>query len=73
MSKKLYKNKAHGKISGVCAGLAEYFDLDVTIIRVLWLIAVFACGTGILAYIACALVMPDKSQIENDFNNNNNF
>ena len=71
MNKKLYKNKAQGKICGVCAGIAEFFEIDVTIIRILWLVAVFAVGTGLLAYLACAIVMPDKSQIENDFNKNN--
>ena len=71
MNKKLYKNKQLGKVSGVCAGFAEFFEIDVTIIRILWLVALFICGTGLLAYIICALVMPDKSQIENDFNNPN--
>ena len=71
MNKKLYKNKAQGKICGVCAGIAVFFEIDVTIIRILWLVAVFAVGTGLLAYLACAIVMPDKSQIENDFNKNN--
>jgi len=71
MNKKLYKNKAQGKICGVCAGIAEFFEIDVTIIRILWLVAIFFAGTGLLVYLACALVMPDKSQIENDFNKNN--
>lgn len=76
MEKKLYKNKARGKICGVCAGIAEYLNVDVTIIRLIWIILVFAFGTGILAYFVCALIMPDKKDIFNDpnnFNNNNNF
>lgn len=61
--KKLYKNKALGKVCGVCAGIAEYFDMDVTIIRILWIILCLCAGSGIIAYFACALVMPDKSDI----------
>jgi phage shock protein C len=69
MSKKIYKNKAQGKICGVCAGIAEFFDIDVTIVRIIWAFAIIVGGTGLLAYILCALIMPDKSEI--DFNNNN--
>jgi len=68
--KKLYKIKNEGKISGVCAGVAEYLGADVTLIRVLWALVGLAFGTGIVAYIICAVVMPDKSDI---FNNPNNF
>lgn len=70
------KEKHHGRketslqipqqqeICGVCAGFADYLNLDPTIVRVLWaLLAVFA-GTGILAYFICALVMPeDDTQV----------
>jgi phage shock protein PspC (stress-responsive transcriptional regulator) len=59
MEKKLYKRKKDEKICGVCAGLAEYFSIDVTLIRLAWLIAVLCAGTGVLAYIICAIVMPD--------------
>lgn len=70
MEKRLYKNKACGKICGVCAGIAEYLNVDVTIIRLIWVILVFILGTGILAYFVCALIMPDKSDL---FNKPNNF
>ncbi|HVH70604.1 MAG TPA: PspC domain-containing protein [Candidatus Dormibacteraeota bacterium] len=46
------------KIAGVCAGLADYFDMDPTIIRVLWLLGVLCAGTGILAYIILWMVLP---------------
>jgi phage shock protein PspC (stress-responsive transcriptional regulator) len=46
-------------VAGVCAGLAEYFDIDPTVIRVIWVLSVFA-GIGIIAYIVCWLVMPEK-------------
>ena len=61
-NKKLYRVN-DGKILGVCGGFAEYFDLDPTIIRVIWAVLAFAAGTGLLAYFICALVMPKKSQI----------
>jgi phage shock protein PspC (stress-responsive transcriptional regulator) len=46
------------KIAGVCAGLAEYFDLDPTLVRVLWLLAIFFAGTGFLIYIILWIVLP---------------
>ena len=46
------------KIAGVCAGLADYFDLDPTIVRVLWFLAVFFAGTGFLAYMILWIVLP---------------
>ena len=58
MNKKLYKSRSDRKIFGVCGGIAEYFNIDPTIVRIAWIIAVFAFGTGILAYIIAALVMP---------------
>ncbi|HKM83583.1 MAG TPA: PspC domain-containing protein [Candidatus Acidoferrum sp.] len=46
------------KIGGVCAGLADYFDLDPTLVRVLWLLAIFCAGTGLLAYVILWIVLP---------------
>jgi len=48
------------KIAGVCAGVARFFDLDVTLVRVLWLLAVVLAGTGLLAYFICWIVMPKE-------------
>ena len=48
------------------AGIAEYLGADVTLIRILQFISVLFYGTGILLYIACALIMPDKSDLFND-------
>lgn len=60
MQKKLYRKEEGKIIAGVCAGIAEYFSIDPTVIRVGW--AVIACfgGTGILAYVLAALIMPVK-------------
>lgn len=58
MQKKLYKSREDRKICGVCGGIAEYINLDPTVVRLLWVL--FACtGAGILAYIVAAIVMPD--------------
>ncbi len=51
--------KGEKKLFGVCSGLANYFDIDPTIVRVLFLIAVLGLGTGILVYIILAVIMPD--------------
>ena len=63
--KRLYRvEEPQAKVFGVCGGIAEYFDIDPTIVRVVWAILVFACGTGLLAYLVCALCMPKKSEIK---------
>ena len=62
MSKKLYRSRKDRKISGVCAGIAEYFDIDPTIVRLGWIMAVFCLGGGIVAYIIAALVMPEARE-----------
>lgn len=58
MKKKLYKSKSDKKLCGVCAGIAEYFDLDPTIIRLAWVVFTLLGGSGIIAYIIAAIVMP---------------
>ncbi len=56
--KKLYKSQVDKKICGVCGGIALYLNMDSTIIRLLWTLLVVFFGTGILAYLIAALVMP---------------
>ena len=63
MSKRIYKNREKKMLCGVCAGLAEYFDIDPTIVRVLWAVISLGYGIGLLAYIVCAIVFPDKSEV----------
>ena len=58
--KKLQRSRTEKKIFGVCGGLAKYFDVDVTVIRILFLIALLCVGGGLLAYLICALVMPEE-------------
>ena len=62
MEKKLYRSKKDKKISGVCAGIAEFFGIDATIVRLIWAVAVVFCGTGILLYIIAALIMPENTE-----------
>jgi len=57
MEKKLRKSTDR-KLCGVCGGLAEYINLDPTVVRVIWALLALT-GTGIIAYIVAAIVMPD--------------
>ncbi len=61
--KKLYKIDHGRKIDGVCGGIAEYFNLDPTLVRLVWLVFVFCVGGGIIAYFVAALIMPRKSDV----------
>ena len=63
MNKRIYKNREKKMLCGVCAGLAEYFDIDPTLVRVLWAVISLGYGIGLLAYIVCAIVFPDKSAV----------
>jgi phage shock protein C len=56
--KRLMRSSRDKKLGGVCAGLAEYFDVDPTLIRVVWLIALFCGGVGLLLYIILWIVLP---------------
>lgn len=56
--KKLYRSSADKKICGVCGGLAEYLDMDATVMRIIFLLLLFCAGGGLLAYLIFALVMP---------------
>lgn len=63
MKKRLYKIEEGKKLCGVCGGLAEYFNVDPTLIRLLWVFLILCAGTGILAYFAAAIIMPNKSEV----------
>jgi phage shock protein C len=56
--KRLVRSTTDKKIAGVAAGLADYFDLDPTIIRLVWLLAVLFAGTGLIAYIILWIALP---------------
>lgn len=57
--KKLLKSNTNKMISGVCGGIAEYINLDPTVVRLLWVVFSFAGGAGIIAYILAAIIMPN--------------
>lgn len=56
--KKLYRSNDR-KIAGVCGGLAEYINIDPTVIRVIWAL-IGLTGAGVVAYLVCALIIPEK-------------
>lgn len=58
--KKLYRSATEKKLFGVCGGLAKYFDIDPTIVRIILLVMVLCCGIGAVAYLIMALVMPEE-------------
>lgn len=59
--KKLYLSNKDKKIEGVCGGLAEYFGIDSTIIRIIAvLLAISSFGTALVAYIICCIIIPKK-------------
>jgi len=60
MKKRLYKDHSDKKLCGVCSGIAKFFDLDPTVIRLAWVLFSALGGSGILAYIISAIVMPDE-------------
>lgn len=57
---KLRLSATDKKIAGVCAGVAEFFGIDVTLVRIIWLAAVLLCGSGLFAYLICWIVMPKQ-------------
>lgn len=64
MKKRIYRSETDRKIAGVCGGIAEYFDVDSTLIRLAFIFFVLAAGSGILAYFLAAIVMPNESDVE---------
>ena len=58
MSKKLYKSSENRMISGVCGGIAEYFGIDATLVRLGWVLFCALGGSGFLAYVVAAVIIP---------------
>ncbi len=56
--KRLCRSNMNKMICGVCGGIAEYINIDPTVVRLLWVVFSFAAGFGILAYIIAAIIMP---------------
>lgn len=62
MEKKLYKNLKEKKLAGVCAGLADYLKMDVSIVRILVVVLCLCGSLGLWLYLACALILPEKPE-----------
>ena len=58
MNKKLYKSNTNKMLEDVCGGIAEYFGIDPTIVRLAWVVFCALGGSGILAYIIAAIIIP---------------
>ncbi len=59
-TKKLYRSTSDKKLFGVCGGIAQYFNVDSTIVRLIAVVLFICCGIGLLAYLLAALVMPKE-------------
>lgn len=62
MNKKLYRSKTDRRIAGVCGGLGNYFDIDSTIIRLAWVVALFFAGGGLFAYLLAMIIVPQEPE-----------
>lgn len=62
MEKRLYRNTSDQMLCGVCSGIANYFNLDPTVVRLGWVLFSLAGGCGLLAYIIAAIIIPESPQ-----------
>ena len=65
MGKKLYKSNKNKMLDGVCGGIAEYFNIDPTLVRLGWVVFCALGGSGVLAYIVAALIIPLFANLPN--------
>ncbi len=61
-AKKLLKSSKNKKLSGVCGGLAEYFGIDPTIVRLIFALCVLFIGYGVMTYLVCLIMMPSEPE-----------
>ena len=59
--KKLYRNTENKILAGVCSGIADYFDIDPTLVRLGWVLFSLLGGSGLLAYIIAAIIIPERT------------
>lgn len=69
MQKKLYRSRSDSVIGGVCGGIAEYFNIDSTLVRLLFIAILFAEGAGLLAYIIAWIIIPEESNADSKTKN----
>jgi phage shock protein C len=58
MQKRLHRSRTEKMIAGVCGGIAEYLDIDPTIVRLIWVLIALLAGAGVLLYLICWIVIP---------------
>lgn len=58
MEKKLYRSRIDAKVAGVCGGIGEYFGIDPTVVRLVWVLFILLGGTGLLLYGVCMVIIP---------------
>lgn len=63
VKKRLYKDRDNKMLGGVCAGIADYFTIDPSIVRLGWAFFSLAYGIGVIAYIAALIILPNKDEI----------
>ncbi|SHJ69369.1 PspC domain-containing protein [Paramaledivibacter caminithermalis] len=68
MSKRLYRSRNDRILAGVCGGIADYFGIDTSLVRIAWVIFTLMGGAGIIAYIICAIVFPEGSSYNTALN-----
>jgi len=61
-NKRLYRSRTDKQLAGVCGGIAEYLNLDPTIVRIVWVILTLAGGPGLILYIILALIVPEEPE-----------
>jgi phage shock protein C len=61
-TRKLYRSRSDRKLAGVCGGLAQYFNLDATLIRVLFVVLAVLGGSGLVLYLAMWIIVPNEPQ-----------
>ncbi|MCR4580478.1 MAG: PspC domain-containing protein [Treponema sp.] len=66
MSKKLYKSHKNRMVAGVCGGLAEFFNIDATIIRLIMALLIVLKGAGLLLYLIAAIIIPREPDVEDE-------
>ncbi|WP_077328042.1 PspC domain-containing protein [Virgibacillus siamensis] len=63
MSKRLYRSESNRMLAGVCSGIAEYFNIDATIVRLLFAVSVLFGAFGVFVYIVCIFVVPNEREV----------
>lgn len=71
-SKRLYRSRTDRSLAGVCGGLAEYFQVDPTLVRVLFVLFTLMGGPGLIVYIALALIVPEEPEFEDYYDKSKN-